>query len=46
MVQIYHGNAFTQRKNPVLRPLKPVDRRVFRGACPASRAFPPRLFAA
>src|SRR6476620_10731211 len=24
MVQIYHGNAFTQRKNPVLRPLKPV----------------------
>src|ERR1700730_5864966 len=46
MVQIYHGNAFTQRRNPVLRPLKPVDRRVFRGAYPASPAFPPRLFSA
>jgi hypothetical protein len=32
MGEIYHNNAFTQRKNQVVKPLKPVDRQVFCGA--------------
>src|SRR4029077_4061038 len=39
MVQIYHGNAFTQRKNPVLRPLKPVGSAGFSWGLPGSPRF-------